>query len=323
MGTLDEGQINPSTPGNLRLHSNFWWLKLLWTNRKARIGFIIFIVFILIAILAPLVARYSPTATHFTPLEPPNARHWFGTTGLGQDVYAQFIWGTRASLIVGFGASLISTFLAVGIGMYPAYRGGVFDRIMATFTNIFLVIPGLPLMIVAAAYIHEGSSLALTVIIGLTGWAGRARVLRSQTLTLANRDFVWAARLSGASDRRILVHEILPNMLSLFLASLLYGILGAILAEAGLEFLGLGNLTGVNWGTMLYWANNGGAVLNGAWWWLLPGGLAIAVFGTSLALMNFALDEVTNPRLHQSQRTPKERLGHVWHAVKGEIHYDA
>ncbi len=277
--------------------SRYGWLKALWRNRKSRVGVIIFLVFVFIAILAPLIARYSPTSTHFGLLQPPSARHWFGTTGLGQDVWAQFVWGTRSSLIVGFGASVLSTILAVAIGMYPAYRGGRLDQTMATLTNIFMVIPGLPLMIVAAAYVHETNAFSMMLIIGLTGWAGRARVLRSQTLSMANREFVWAARLTGASNGRVLVREILPNMTSLFFASLMYGVLGAILAEAGLEFLGLGNLTGASWGSMLYWANNGGAVLNGAWWWLLPGGLAIAVFGMSLALINFGLDEVTNPRL--------------------------
>lgn len=305
-------------PRRIRNSSRFGWIGVLKKNRKAQVGFIIFMGFILVAVLAPEIARYSPSNTNFPPLEPPSAQHWFGTTGLGQDVYSQFIWGTRSSLIVGFGATLISTLLAVAVGMYPAYWGGWLDRVMATFTNIFLVIPGLPLMIVAAAYVHHSNTLTMMAIIGLTGWAGRARVLRSQTLSLARREFVWAARLTGASDWRVLVHEILPNMLSLFMASLLYGILGAILAEAGLEFLGLGNLSGVSWGSLLYWANNGGAVLDGAWWWLLPGGLGIAVFGSSLALMNFGLDEVTNPRLRQTSMVSRDRLIRAWRALKGE-----
>ncbi|MHB1683687.1 MAG: ABC transporter permease [Bacilli bacterium] len=291
------------------------WLRRLLKNRKARVGLVIMSVFVFIAVFAPWIARYNPQDTNFGLLEAPNAKHWFGTTGLGQDVFSQFVWGTRASLSVGVSASVLSTILAVLFGMFPGYRGGVFDRIMATFTNIFMVIPGLPLMIVAAAYVHETSSLVMILIIGLTGWAGRARVLRSQTMTLANRDFVWVARMSGASDLRILMKEILPNMLSLFAASLMYGILGAILAEAGLEFLGLGNLTAVTWGTMLYWANNGGAVLNGAWWWLMPGGLGIAVFGTSMALMNFALDEVTNPRLRPRVGNAS-RIAAMWAALK-------
>ncbi len=310
----------PSAAANPPMrHTQLAWVRRLGKNRKARVGLGIFAAFVLIAVLAPAIARYNPGSTNFPPLAPPSAQHWFGTTGLGQDVYAQFVWGTRSSLLVGFGASVISTVLAVVIGMYPAYRGGWLDNVMATFTNIFLVIPGLPLMIVAAAYVHQSNTLTLMLIIGLTGWAGRARVLRSQTLTLAHREFVWAARLTGASDWRVLVREILPNMLSLFVASLMYGILGAILAEAGLEFLGLGNLTQVSWGSMLYWASNGGAELNGAWWWLLPGGLAIALFGTSLALMNFALDEVTNPRLRQPASRSGERLARAWQVMKGDI----
>ena len=291
-------------------------MQRLLKNRKARVGLVIIAVFVFIAVFAPWIARYSPQNTNFGPLEPPNAKHWFGTTGLGQDVYSQFVWGTRASLLIGISASLVSTVMAVIFGMYPGYVGGWFDRVMSTFTNIFMVIPGLPLMVVAAAYVHQTSTLVLILIIGLTGWAGRARVLRSQTLTLANRDFVWAARMSGAKDYRILMKEILPNMMSLFAASLMYGMLGAILAEAGLEFLGLGNLTAVTWGTILYWANNGGAVLDGAWWWLLPGGLGIAVFGTGLALINFALDEVTNPRLRPTVGNA-ERLMRMWTALKG------
>ncbi len=291
------------------------WLQQLLKNKKARVGLCIMCVFVLIAICAPWIARYNPQDTNFGALESPNVKHWFGTTGLGQDVFAQFVWGTRASLSIGLGATVVSTIMAMIFGMFPGYRGGIFDRIMATFTNIFMVIPGLPLMVVAAAYVHETSNLVMILIIGLTGWAGRARVLRSQTMTLANRDFVWAARMSGASDLRILVKEILPNMLSLFAASLMYGMLGAILAEAGLEFLGLGNLTAVTWGTMLYWSNNGGAVLNGAWWWLLPGGLGIAVFGTSMALINFALDEVTNPRLRPSAGN-STRIAHMWAALR-------
>ncbi len=293
------------------------WVWRLLKNRKARVGLAIILVFVLLALFAPWVARYNPQDTNFVPLEPPNAKHWFGTTGLGQDVFSQFVWGTRTSLLIGISASLLSTVIAVIFGMYPGYVGGWFDRIMATFTNIFMVIPGLPLMIIAAAYVHQTSELVLVLIIGLTGWAGRARVLRSQTLTLANRDFVLAARMSGASDFRILVKEILPNMTSLFAASLMYGMLGAILAEAGLEFLGLGNLTAVTWGTILYWANNGGAVLDGAWWWLLPGGLGLAVFGTGLALINFALDEVTNPRLRPTAGN-QERVMRMWAALKGQ-----
>ncbi len=280
--------------------------RAFFSDPKAIAGLTIFVLLALLGLLAPVVAPYNPNAGIFTPLQPPSYHHWLGTTSTGQDVLSQFVWGTRNSMAIGLAASLMSTALAVVIGMYPAYRGGWLDDVMTSFTNMFLVIPGLPLMIVVAAYVRATGPVVITLVIALTSWAARARVLRAQTMTLATRDFVVAARLSGASHWKILSGEILPNMLSLFVASMMYGTLGAVLAEAGLEFLGLGNVNSVTWGTMLYWANSQGALLNGAWWWFVPGGVGIALLGTSLALMNFAMDMVSNPRL-QGQRKAKKR----------------
>ncbi|WP_235587057.1 ABC transporter permease [Ferroacidibacillus organovorans] len=210
---------------------------------------------------------------------------------------------------IGLLAGFISTVLSVLIGMYPGYRGGWLDRIFDTLTNVFLVIPGLPLIIVISSYVHSTGPWVIVFVIGLTGWAGGARVLRSQTLTYRNRDFISAAKLGGASELRILVWEIIPNMLSLIISNFMFGTLGAILAEAGLEFLGLGNVSVVSWGTMLYWSDSGGALLMGAWWWLLPEGLAIALFGMSLALMNFGIDQLTNPRLRKDHGNLKKQTG--------------
>lgn len=151
------------------------------------------------------------------------------------------------------------------------------------------------------AYVHQAGPLTIAVVIGLTGWAWGARILRSQTLTLSRRDFVTASRLAGESRWRILMAEILPNMLSLVIANLVFATIGAILAEASLEFLGLGNPSAVTWGTMLFWANSGGALLSGAWWWIVPPGLAIALVGLSLALVNFGVDQLSNPRLRLSR----------------------
>lgn len=283
-------------------------------NPKARIGFIIFSIFAIMAIFAPIVAPYNPNATLFSPLSPPSWRHWLGTTGTGQDVLSQFIWGARTSLMVGVGAGTLSTFIAVLVGMLPAYKGGWVDRLFDTVTNIFLIIPGLPLIIVISSYIHNSGPFVIILVIGCTGWAGGARVFRSQALTYVARDFVVAAKLAGASDLWILFREIMPNMLSLIVSSLMFGTLGGILAEAGLEFLGLGNVSVVSWGTMLYWSDAGGALLLGAWWWLVPGGLGIALFGMSLALMNFGIDQVTNPRLRDSRPVKQKNA-----AVKGEV----
>ena len=291
-------------------------LRAFFRNPKARIGFVIFAIFMLMAIFAPLIAPYSPTATLFSPLSAPSWRHWLGTTGTGQDVLSQFIWGARTSLTVGVGAGALSTLIAVLMGMLPAYKGGWVDRTFDTITNIFLIIPGLPLIIVITSYIHNSGPYVIILVIGFTGWAGGARVFRSQALTYVARDFVVAAKLAGASDLWILFKEILPNMLSLIVSSLMFGTLGGILAEAGLEFLGLGNVSVVSWGTMLYWSDAGGALLMGAWWWLVPGGLGIALFGMSLALMNFGIDQVTNPRLRDASPV-KQKKKKV--AVKGEV----
>ena len=275
-------------------------VRQFFNDPKARIGFAIFAFFVLIALFAPLITPYNPQSTLFIPLQAPNARHWLGTTGNGQDVLAQFVYGARTSLTVGILAGLTATAIAIVMGMLPAYRGGTFDLVVSTFTNIILVVPGLPLLLVIGAYIHQTGSLVIAIVIGMTGWAWQARVLRSQTLSLVSRDYVVAARLAGAPDRHIIFREILPNMLSLVVAGLMYSCLYGILAEASLEFLGLGNINATSWGTMLYWATQGAALLNGAWWWFVPPGLSIALVGMGFSLMNFAVDTLANPRLRES-----------------------
>lgn len=302
----------------VRQSVRFKTFMLFLRNPKARTGLILFSLFILMAVFAPWIAPYDPQATIFAPLEPPTWQHWLGTTGTGQDVLSQFIWGARTSLSVGIGAGVLSTFLAVLIGMLPGYKGGWVDRVFDTITNIFLVIPGLPLIIVITSYIHSAGPLVIIAVIGGTGWAGGARIFRSQALTYVSRDFVVAAKLAGASDLWILFREILPNMLSLIISSLMFGTIGGILAEAGLEFLGLGNVSVISWGTMMYWSDAGGSLLMGAWWWLVPGGLGIAIFGMSLALMNFGIDQVTNPRLRDTA-PPEKTSGRKSRKVRSDV----
>ncbi|POB10987.1 MAG: ABC transporter permease [Sulfobacillus thermosulfidooxidans] len=286
------------------------WSGIIKRDKRPLVGIIILLIFILGAIFAPWLTPYSPSSTEFTPLAAPSWHHWLGTTSSGQDVWAQFLYGGRISLSVGFFAGFIATALAVILGMLPAYLGGWIDTVMATFTNIMLVIPGLPLLIVITAYVHQTGPVTIALVIGLTGWAWGARILRAQTLSLARRDFVIAARLAGETQWRVLIGEILPNMLSLVVANLVFATIAAILAEASLEFLGLGNPTVITWGTMLYWADAGQALLNGAWWWIVPPGLAIALVGLSLSLINFGVDQVSNPRLRLNKvKVPKSRKG--------------
>ncbi len=269
---------------------------------KSATGLTIFVIFILMAALAPLLAPYNPDAATFAQTQAPSAAHWLGTTAMGQDVFSQFLFGARTTLMVGIGAGLLSTILALLVGLTAGYRRGWLDSILNTISNVFLVMPGLALLIVIESLVKNASPLTNGLIIGLTGWAWGARVFRAQTMSLSNRDFIVAAKLSGASDIRIMITEIAPNMMSIIAANVMYASLGAILAESGLAFLGLENVQQISWGTMLYWASQGSATLTGAWWWFVPPGLGIALVGLSLVLMNFAIDQITNPRLRVEKR---------------------
>ena len=212
----------------------------------------------------------------------------------------------------GFVASAIATFIAVAIGLLSAFLGGIWDEILSTITNVFLVIPALPLVIVLAGYLHGAGALAVSVVIAVTAWPWTARVLRAQTLSIRRRDYVQAARVAGESTTRIIWFEIVPNEIPLIAAQFLITVLYAILIQAGLAFLGVGSVTSWSWGTMLYWAQNAEALSLGAWWWFVPPGLCLALLGTGLALMNFGVDEIANPRLSgtvQIKRTRRARTG--------------
>ena len=264
---------------------------------KVRAGLIIVAVFVVIALVGPLVAQHDPRSTSFDMLQPPSGTYWLGTTQSGQDVFAQFVHGARVSLLVGLLAGVISQVFSVAVGLLGGYLRGVADDLLYILTAVFLVIPGMPLLIVLTGYLPSRGMFSIAVVIAITSWAGAARVIRAQTLSLRNRDFVEAARATGESRARIMFYEVLPNMLPLVASGFLFSVIGGILAEAGLAFLGLGSLTTTSWGSMLYFAQNSQALLAGAWWWFIPPGLAIAVIGAGLALINFGIDEFSNPRL--------------------------
>lgn len=278
-------------------------------NRLATAGFILLGIFILVAIIGPFIAPYPPAQMGVgLPAEAPSSSHWLGTTRVGQDVFSQLLVGTRTSLFVGFAVGILSTLLAVLIGSIAGYLGGWVDDGLTLLMNVFLTIPNLPLMIVVASYAAAFNLRGLGVIIvvlTLTGWAWGARVKRSQILSLRNKDFVMAAKVSGEHWFRIMVVEVLPNMLSLIASTFIFGVIFAVLAEAALEFLGLGDLTQTTWGTMLYWSQNSSALLTGMWWWFLPPGLAVGLFALGLTLIQYVMDEMTNPRL----RAERQRKG--------------
>jgi peptide/nickel transport system permease protein len=272
-----------------------------WSNTKARIGLIILGVFLLVAIFAPLLAPYGASVNSFPRSANGSWEHWLGTTAAGEDVLSQLIYGARISVFVGFVAGFFSTLIAVLIGLSWGYVRGFAADVVNFIVNLFLVVPGLPLMIVIAAYLQNGGIAMIILVVVITGWAWGARVLRSQTQSLRGRDFVTAAVFSGERPARIVFREILPNMTSLIVGSFFGAATSAILAEAGLEFLGLGDSSTVSWGTMLFWAQNSSALLIGQWSLLFAPGLCIALLATSLTLINFGVDGLSNPRLREQK----------------------
>ncbi len=273
------------------------WMRTILGNRKATIGLLILLMFLLVAIFAPVIAPGEPNKMVGRPHERPSAEHIFGTSRQGQDIFTQIVQGTRSSLIVGFGTGTIIIFLCIIIGVTSGFVGGVVDEVLSLITNVFLILPGLPLIIVVAGWVEQPGPATVMLVLSLTSWAFGARVLRSQTLVLRNSDFVAAARTSGEPTWRIVLFEILPNMTSLVASSWIGAVIFVILTEATLSFVGLGNPNAVTWGTTLYWAQNNQALLTGAWWTFVPPGVCIALIGFALTMINYGIDEITNPRL--------------------------
>ena len=286
-----------AVPGPLRFISRA--LGTLWSNGKARIGLVILAIDILVAILAPVIAPHSPTATTFPPYLGPSSTNWFGTTGNGQDVFSQLVFGARISLLVGIVAGALATLVAVTIGLIAGYRPGIVDEVLSFLTNLALVIPGLPLMFILAAYLKSRSVWTIVLVVAFTSWATGARVIRSQASTLRTRDFVTSAQLSGERLFRVVFREILPNMTSLVAGSFFAAATAAVMSEAALEFLGLGDPNTVSWGTILYYAEQQNALLTGQWLMVLAPGLAIVLLMVSFTLINFGVDALSNPRLRE------------------------
>ena len=249
----------------------------------------------------------NPNTVNNVGMQPPGDGFLLGTTQSGQDVFAQLAHATRGSLIIGLVVGSLAVALAAFFGVIGAYAGGLVDEGFSLFSNIMLVIPGLPLVIIISSYVENKSIWLIAIVLALTSWAGGARVMRAVTLSLRNRDYVLAARVAGERTWRILLVEILPNLVPLLASLFVFAIIGAILGEAGLAFIGLGASGSWTWGTMLFWAGNGLALRLGALWWFVPPGLLIALFGAGLAMINFAIDEIIDPKLRNQTRAVKKR----------------
>ena len=268
-------------------------------NGKAGAGALILLVFVVFAVIGPWIAPYDPDTPGPLPVAGPSSAHWFGTDQLGRDIFSQLLVGTRGVIVVGFAAGAIATLLSMLIGIASGYLPGRGGETLSVLSNVFLVLPALPLLIIITSAVPKNGGWIVILTIGLTSWAWNARLLRAQTLSLRRRDYIEAARATGESTWRIVGFEILPNLTAIIASGFVGTVVFTVLSEITLAFVGI-DVSDWNWGTVLYWAQSQDALAQNAWWWFVPAGLAIALLGTGLALLNFGIDEFVNPRLRSS-----------------------
>ncbi|MDD1792565.1 ABC transporter permease [Enterovibrio makurazakiensis] len=306
-------------------------MTLLIGNKKSLAGLIILIIFALVAIFAPVITKHAPDVGTGNPHEYPafivkaaqenpdgwiaknlannprrlmmseGADHVLGTSRMGRDVWSQLVYGARTSLAVGIGAGVLVCFLATAIGVTAGYFGGKIDDYLSAAMNIMLVVPQLPLLFIIAAFIGEAGPATIAVVIAITSWAWGARVVRAQTLSVREKEFVRAAEVLGEKTWRIIAVEILPNLMSILGASFIGCVLLAIMTEASLSFLGLGDPNSISWGVMLYNVQTSSSMLIGAWWEILAPCFALTMIAVGLSLLNFAVDEIANPQLRSQK----------------------
>ena len=277
------------------------------SSRKATVGTVLMVIFILIALFPGVIAHDSPTVDAYAPRLPVSTAHLLGTNAYGQDLFSQVVWGTRNVLIIAFAVGIAATGIAVLIGVAAAYLGGWWDNVLNVLTDVLLVIPLLPLLIIIAAYAHGASTGVMITAITVTSWSYTARQLRSQALTLRSRDFLEAARVRGERRLYVIVMEVIPTMTSLIVAAFLTNALYAVLLSSSLQFIGLGDPNTVSWGTTLYWAQNNAALQTGEPLWAIAPGACIAVLGAAFALLNYAFDEIGNPALRPVRKVRQKK----------------
>lgn len=271
-------------------------------NRKATIGLVLLGLIAVVALFPDRIAPYDPQAAVFDMQAGPSSDHLLGTTQVGEDVYSQLVWGTRLTLVITVAVGILVTLIAMVVGVSAAYVGGVVDGGLSLLTDIFLIIPTLPLLIVLSSYLEGSGTVAIVGVLCVTGWAFGARQLRAQGLSMRTADYLEAARARGERQAYIIAVEILPNMLSLIVACFLGVAVYTVATAAGLQFLGLGNSGEITWGTMLHFAQQNGALESGNPFWALGPGGAVALLGTAFALLNYAFDEIANPALRATRR---------------------
>ncbi|SDT35726.1 ABC transporter permease [Microlunatus soli] len=302
MSAVTAGAATDQAASTTRVRSGSGVLRAVLGNRKALVGAVLLLIFVVAAIVPGIFTSVHDPNQKFAQLLPPGAGHLLGTNAFGQDIWAQLIYGTRLSLLVAVVAGALASLLSVIIGVSAAYLGGVAEDLLSLLIDVFLVIPAFPLMIVIAAYAGGGNLAVVIGVLVVTGWSYGARQLRAQAMSLRNRDFLESARVRGERAPYVILFEMLPTMISLIAANFLGAALYALLAAAGLQFIGLGDSSSISWGTMLHWAQSNEALQTGQQWWVVAPGLCIALLGASFALLNYAFDEISNPALRPVRR---------------------
>ena len=272
-------------------------------NRSGLLGLAIILFFIFTAIFAPFLAPYDPYKRVDRPLKPPSNKYILGTNDIGQDIFSEMIYGTRVSLTIGFATAFFTVIIGTLIGVISGFLGGAVDEVLMRFTDVVMILPSIPLMILLMALFGKQSFVIMILILTVMSWTGTARLVRSSTLSIKERIYVEAAKAIGAGDRHIITKHILPNVSPLIMATMIYQVAGAMMAEAGLAFLGLGDPSTKSWGMILHYAEtSGGWYANmgyPAWWWIIPPGLCVALTVASLVLIGQAMEEIINPRLRR------------------------
>ena len=320
MDNLLNPNVDPNEP--VIKQSTFCWKNIkqklhglyhfFYGNPPAIIGTFLLTIVLAGTLFAPVLATHDPEKRVARPHEAPSAEHYFGSTRSGRDVYSQVLYGGQKTLSVALTAGVIAMTLAVVVGLTAGYFGGKIDERLNFLTNVFLVFPQLPLLIVLAAFFGQVGSGVIALLLGITSWPWGARVIRSQTMAIRSKEFIISAEVMGESKARIIFIEILPNLISIVFGGFLGAVIYAMGAEAGLGFLGLSDATEVSWGSMLYWAQTSASLYTGAWWEMLVPAIALAITGGALALINMSIDQVSNPKLRTG---PHMKL---WRKLKSE-----
>ncbi|MDD6043265.1 MAG: ABC transporter permease [Eubacteriaceae bacterium] len=286
---------------NLRQMKTKEFFIEVWSNKMARVGILIIAIFALIAIIGPILMPFKTTyiaTSRDMIFNSPSLEHLMGTDNQGRDVLAYTVNGSRSSLFVGLTATVISMFLGTVIGIVAGYRGGWVDTLLMRVTDFFLVLPWLPFCMVLAAIL--GNSIwNIILVIGLTGWSGTARIIRAQTLSVKEQQYVERAQSIGARNGYIMLKHIFPNVFPLVFSEGILTVSSAILTETSLAFLGLGDPTNPSWGTMLNDAYETGAMTMGAWWYFITPGICVILVALGFTLMGYAFDEILNPKLKE------------------------